>query len=140
MFFDFSWSDGTLMLVFTFDDVDYSRYIDTYTSVYCTQVALSERVKLWNERKFNLLHDFLTSYINTELSKDLRSNECIVKINDRGNLSRFNVNVFQHVPQVHLCQQYFDCQMLQEVTVLPPKFLCERCGILYTNGIHICQF
>lgn len=147
MLFDFSWSGRTLTMNFTFDENDHTRYFESYTATTSSQLSTSERIQLWHFRKFVLLHDFLTTYISSEVAKAFccdsagRSNKCYVEMNDRGNCCKLEVNPYDHVPEICCCQSAFNCNLLQQIVdKSSPGFLCERCGLLYKTRLHICNY
>lgn len=149
MFFDFSWSGRTLLLSFAYTENDHTRYFDSYTTTCSSQLSGAEKIQLWNFRKYVLLHDFITTYINSELARALACDNagnkraCKVEINDRGDICKMDVHLYDHVPEMHCCQSAFNCNLLQGIVdSTRPSFLCERCGIFYKTEpeLHLCAF
>lgn len=145
MLFDFSWSGRTLRMCFAYEENDHTRYFDSYTTTCSSQLSGSEKIQLWNFRKYVLLHDFITTYISSELAQALacdnagRSCRVVVEINDRGDICKMDVNPYDHVPEMHCCQASFNCDLLQQIVYnSSPAFLCDRCGILYKTQLHMC--
>lgn len=156
MKFDFSY-DAYLHLKFEFDDDDYVNYFKCFVD-YGSQIFPEDKAKYWNERKYVLLHDFITVYVQSECSKFIEETgelgrKIFVTVNDRGMISKFRTYQGRHSQDISVCQQFYSCKMKESIaccikckhgkhdycdkSCMITIVLCEKCGH-FTEDLNEC--
>lgn len=143
MKFDFTF-DVLLDLKFEFDKNDYENYFRSFVEI-GSQIWPDMKSEFWDRRKSNLIHDFITMFVQSETHTLLQQegdlgNRIYVEVNDRGQISRFKCYPATHCQDISLCVEYHDCILHELINgIIMPKIpsLCDKCGRM-THNLDSC--